>query len=687
MARTPKKRALSRAPDALSLRERLVGIEDESKELESLAKNYFVGEESGSQSNAIAEQDKTSVMFTNSGAIQPIYDPLIMGLIFENSSNLRQNVDAYVTNIDSFGHHFVPVLDLNAQDIDEKIRDALRAERRYDKKNTTTKAQALALIDAADEPTDAEVKTRKDQLKIEMRSELSDLEAFFSNCTPTMPFAGPEGLRGLTRQDLEVFGYAYWEVIRNELGDIAQFNKLDARSIRMMPADKTPTLAPTLRKVSSLKTVKVPMNKRFRNYVQRYEGSATFVFYKEFGDPRLTSAKTGKKYPGPTGVADMKADGDEGKEAVAATEIIPFKITSVRSVYGAPRWIGAMLAVLGTRQSEEVNFLYFENRSIPPMVLIVSGGRVVKETVKKLEDHIANNVRGKRNFHKMMIIEAESAATNDGTGANNGKMKIELKPLTGAQQQDALFQAYDERNADKVGQTFRLPRLLRGDVRDFNRSTAEASVDFAEIQVFGPIRQQFDWLMNSSILPELNIQYHAFKSNAPTVRDPEALANMIALLADKSVITPEEARALARGVFNEPLPRIDAEWTKQPIAITLAGRKTGDDGSGDLLSTGAGSIPGGGASGTVQAATGQVDQTKKDDAGTGDLASGGALVPAQGGGKKKPKKLEAMASALLKIRKAMLDEEREDFQKEREEAEKLIIPKDLFESCFVPEDK
>jgi len=37
-------------------------------------------------------------------------------------------------------------------------------------------------------------------------------------------------------------------------------------------------------------------------------------------------------------------------------------------------------------------------------------------------------------------------------------MKIELRPLTNAQQTDALFQNYDERNHDKVGQSFRLPR-------------------------------------------------------------------------------------------------------------------------------------------------------------------------------------------------------------------------------------
>ena len=74
-------------------------------------------------------------------------------------------------------------------------------------------------------------------------------------------------------------------------------------------------------------------------------------------------------------------------------------------------------------------------------------------------------------------------------------------------------------------------------MRDFNRSTAAASVDFAEVQVFGPIRQQFDWFINKHILPVIGAKYHVFQSNAPSVRDPSALAEMIERLVKASVIT------------------------------------------------------------------------------------------------------------------------------------------------------
>lgn len=663
--------------------EKMAVDDNEIRSLQSpiaIAKAMFLGEEGGDESNALRDTTLNTNRFTNAGAIAPIYDPVILALIYENSSNLRQNVDAYVTNVDSFGHHLIPVIDVDEVEADEAIRDALRAEKLH--------ALNSDPLDVVVEPTDKEVTARKEKLRIEIRAERARMDAFFANCSPLVPFNGPEGLRGLTRQDIEVFGYGYWEILRNGRKQIARFNRLEARSIRLMPLDTEGTKTTIPQKISILSNEDIQVTKRFRRYQQRYEGSDACVFFKEFGDPRCVSAKTGKVY---ADEGEMQRTDTEGLDAKEATEVIEFKISSVRSQYGVPRWVGAMLAVLGTRQAEEVNFLYFENRSVPPMALLVSGGRLQKDTVGKLEDYIANQVRGKRNFHKIMIIEAESVSDMTNTGANNGKIKIELKPLTDAQQKDALFQGYDERNADKVGQMFRLPRLLRGDVRDFNRSTAEASLDFAEVQVFGPLREQFDWVMNALILPACGFVYHKFCSNAPTIKNPELLAENITKLSTASILTPEEGRALARGVFNEPLRKIKAPWTQQPIAFSLANRKVEDDlntpdvdesdefadGSlDDFNAAGGMSMPG---AGPTQAAL-QVDQTKAD-ATTGDLAQGGALAPAQGNRRLK-RPLTAKARALLKIQKYFVQEAREEWKKEKESAERLVIPRALFDECF-----
>lgn len=688
-----------------------------AKTSQYLTKAYFVGDENGDQSNAVVEKDETASLFQNAGTIPPLYDPNVLATIYENSSSLRSNVDAYVTCIDSFGHTYEPTIDVNSIESREIVRDALRIERKHGRKTGKAALSKEALLQKA-EPTDADVEKRINELKIEIRTERAELENFFENCTHEMPFSGPEGLRGLTRQDIEVMGHGYWEILRNNLGEISVFNYLVGRTIRLMPVDKTATEVEVTSRVSILTSEKIKVRKKFRRYVQIFENSNTPTYFKEFGDPRAVDAKTGDVYVD-LKTAQLKAR-ENRRVFVPATEILPFKITSPRTPYGVPRWIGTLLAVLGTRQSEEVNFLYFENRSVPPLAITVSGGSLNSGTVQRLEDFIANQVRGKRNFHKILVIEAE---TGNGD-VQAGKMKIELHPLTQAQQSDALFQNYEEHNADKLGQAFRLPRLLRGDVRDFNRSTAAASLDFAELQVFGPQRQQFDWVMNKLILPALGIKFHTFKSNAPTIREPEALSLMIKDLVTASVITPGEGRDLASGVFNRAFEKIKALWTSQPIAMTLAGRAMEDDlntpdvdESEEFANDAGGGAAGGGgssardrlnanggmstgAAGTTQEALQVPQNTNKDgdgggsigvgggssaggDLSTGGLAAGGgALLPAQGGIGRRRRRLVKTATILQRVHAELLKAEQQEYgQREREV---IKVPADLFYSWVRP---
>lgn len=622
---------------------------DPPSDFVELVKAQFLGEDSGSQSNAMHDQEMQYGIFNAAGAIPPPYDHNVLALVFENSSNLRPNVDAYITNIDSFGHIFEPVIDVEADGAKDKVKDALRVEGAIAKRFAKSKKDLLA----DDEPSASDVTARLKQLKIDLRTERAILENFFENCTPDMPFSGPEGLRGLTRQDVETFGNGYWEILRNGLGEIAQFNYMPAKNLRLTALASVEVDVEIDVRESLLSSTTRKAKKRFRRYVQIAETNNKVVFFKEYGDPRALDAKTGKFFPDvATAVAYLK---DQHRRFIPATELLAFKVSSTRTPYGVPRWIGALLAVLGTRQSEEVNFLYFENRSVPPLAVLVSGGRLNSDSVSRLEDYVATQIRGKRNSHKILILEAESA--DSGGDPNTGRMKIVLQPLTDAQQKDGQFQTYEDKNADKVGQAFRMPRLLRGDVRDFNRNTADAAIDFAEIQVFGPIRQQFDWIMNKQILPKIGIKYHRFKSNAPTVRDPQALSTMVKDMVTGNVLTPGEGRELAALIFNRDFDKIKEVWANQPIGITLAGRTANDD-TDPFSANGGMAAPGAGPS---QEALG-VDQSKPGN------------LPTKGGSVKKT------ASILQRVHAEILKEEQAMFADMK--AETIKVPADLFYSFF-----
>lgn len=596
-------------------------------DITSIAKAMIVGEGDGADSNAVEQVDDSpgNDVLRDSGTLIPPYDPDVLAQICENSSTLRPNIDAYIINVDSYGHTFKPIVDLEAPDADKRIKDALR----YDLKR---------------EPKESEVTATKKQLELDLAIERQKLDNFFEYCGGAIQFSGPEGLRGLTRMDLEVTGNAYWEVIRDSLGDVRMFNRLPSKSVRITSYDKQPVVSKDKRKSSLLTVEEIEIDKKFRRFVQSDgRGQNTkVVFFKEYGDTRIISTLSGKSYDT---VENMMT---EEEKARPATEVIHFKVSSPRSEYGVPRWIGVLLAVLGNRQAEEVNFMYFDNKSIPPLAVLVNGGRLSQDSVKRLEDYIKNKIHGRKNFHSILILEAESAlASQFGTApgeTDNGRMKIMIQPLTEAQQKDGLFLQYDERNADKVGQSFRLPRLLRGDIRDFNRSTAVAALDFAEVQVFNPLRQQFDWVMNRLMLTVLDARYHNFVSNAATIRDPEALSTMITELTKANVLTPEEARELSQDVFHKDFVKIDADWTRQPVGITVSGRNQD------------GAKPGAGQQG--------------QGAGALSVTGAGSTQTEVGVSRK------ALASAVVKLHDLMVDSEIEDFK--QRETEVISVPDEIF---------
>jgi PBSX family phage portal protein len=568
---------------------------------EEIVKARFIGtgRDGTEETHVLETPDEQRTLYAKAGAVTPPLDPVSLAHLFEMSGSLRSNIDAYSVNIDSFGHRFEPVIDLEADDAFDKVKLAMVQERMLGLDSNgnpvgvtdTDVEKVLSLVgkgvsgyqhgDRVDdpgtdlpEPTDAEVEARMASLRREMIRERLAVDKFFKFCTVDESF---EKLRVITRQDLEATGNAYWEVLRNGENEIVQFNHAPGSSVRLMPCEHNPQKVEMDVRATLITPSKEPVYKRFRKYVQVAQGAIrgnNLVWFKEFGDPRIYSHLTGREYD------TREALKREEPEASPATELIHFKIHNSRSVYGMPRWVSEMLAVIGSRHADEINLAYFENKSVPPMAILVSGGRLVQDDVTRLENYVKNEIRGKRNFHKIMILQAESG-DNATPGLSTGRCKIELKPLTDAQNDDAQFMQYKEKNTDAIGSVFRLPRLLRGDARDFNRATAQTSLEFTEQQVFGPLRKDFDYFINRCLMPVLGINYWMFRSKGPDFSDPTKMLEAVNEAAKASYLTPEELRDLAGRGFNVDFAKLDQDWVTRPIQLTLGGITTGQVAPGD----------------------------------------------------------------------------------------------------------
>lgn len=517
-------------------------------ELTEVVKAYVLDSEVQTP-NAVPAAEDDARVFSQIGAIVPPYDPRSLAIRFERSAALRPNVDAYAVNIEAFGHRLVPSIDLTAQDANDRLRDAILLEKLYDGEPPVVDPE--------------EVAGRRALVEGEMRIEKLRTDMFFDYACAETSFVE---LREKTRLDLEVTGNAYWEVLRDKRGEIAQFVYLPSVSVRLMRADQYFLEVDLPRKVSAIGYRRVPVKRRFRRYVQLVFGQQV-AYFKELDDPRTFSSLTGRMYTSPEALAAAEPG------VPAATEVLHFKIHSPISAYGVPRWVGATLAVLGSRAAEEVNNAYFDNKAVPPLAILVSGGKLAAGAADRITEYIKNQVVGRENFHSVLVLEAEPSG-GQALGAQQGsRVRIELRPLMEAQQQDALFQQYDANNQQKVGNQFRLPKLIRGETHDFNRATADAALRYAEQQVFQPERAKIDHIINRRVLASQGVRYWRFVSNSPVATDPTELTDIVAKLLDACAITPEEARRVVGDILNAELTKIDAPWVRMPPKLILGGQQ------------------------------------------------------------------------------------------------------------------
>lgn len=524
-------------------------------DLEKSASGFgLVARDTTSHSNVLPSNDDVHTIFTMAGALFPPYDPEVLVTLLEHSHALRPNFEAYATNIEAFGHRLEAAVDPQAKDAKQKIGDAIFLTRLRDQEQKSPGSATQATY-----PSDDEIAAKQKEIEQLARLEHAKLTNFLSHCVAEYSFTE---LRYRSRIDLENTGNAYWEVLRNDKGEITQFVYVPSYSVRLMPIEHRHHDYTVKQRVSLLEYEPVVMRRRFRRFVQVVLDR--IVHFKEFGDERVISRKTGQQFPSVEAL--KQKDAADGP----ATELVHFKIHSPRSPYGIPRWIGVLLAVLGSRASEEVNFLYFDNKAVPPLAILVSGGKLAKESKDKIASYIKDNIKGKENFHRILIVEAEPASPTPGL-TENGRVRIQLQPLKDAQQTDAQFQQYDERNTDKIGMAFRLPRLLRGDVRDFNRATADAALTFAEMQVFQPERERFDDFINRHVLTAMGIRFWSFVSQSPVNRDPKDTTTMATEFGQAGAITPNELREIAEEVFNKPFPKVTEPWGDQPFGLSVAG--------------------------------------------------------------------------------------------------------------------
>lgn len=171
--------------------------------------------------------------------IAPEFNPQAVIKLPNESSGLRQCIEAYVTNICSFGWRL----------------------------------EYIGPEEGEDGPASLAEKDRIESLINQPNGEYTFIE-----------------LKERVRRDLETFGYAFMEVGRLNDGSICMLNHVPAHTVRMTAKEMTQVPVDTfVQRKGQLKKVRVM--KRYRRFVQMV--GSRLVYFKEFGDPRQMNPRTG----------------------------------------------------------------------------------------------------------------------------------------------------------------------------------------------------------------------------------------------------------------------------------------------------------------------------------------------------------------------------------------------------------
>lgn len=495
-----------------------------------------------SVSNEIIEkQDDTEVggskqvetefakLISTGQAIDPPFDMFVLSTMSEYNSEMGPCIEAMKTNIDGFGHRLVYRGDPKELETNKELSKKVLAER----------------------------------VRLENFFLYAGLEDSFTK------------IRKRMRSDLEKTGNAYWEVVRGMKGEIQYFVPIKSYQVRLTKRDKDPTEVsfPIVKIGDDGKSVindSFKVNTYFRRFVQITSTTSVGAkksWFKQFGDPRTMDCKTGS-YVTKNELENFEDTGKPMPENRKANEVIHWKMNDDRSPYGLPRWIGIFLDILGDRKASEINYITFCNNNIPSLIVAVSNGQLTQDTVDRIKEFF-EKVQGDDNRSKALVLEAESSDEDD--GEDNGAIKIEVKTLTEAQHEDAMFQNYSRENREKVRVIWRLPPIFTGRAQDYTRTTAETSRALADEQIFAPERDDFDDWANRILFPRMGVLYHRFQSNSPNTTDNSELTKILSGAEKTGGITPRIARKVLEDILSVELPPFPEDFNPDiPFSLTMA---------------------------------------------------------------------------------------------------------------------
>jgi len=181
--------------------------------------------------------------------------------------------------------------------------------------------------------------------------------------------------------------------------------------------------------------------------------------------------------------------------------------------YGIPDWVSAMRTMAADEAAKDYNRDFFQNDTIPRLVVKVTGGELSEESRRDLQKML-DGVR--EESHRAVILETEKFAQN-----LDEDVEIELEPIGQGISEEMDFRQFREKNEHEIAKVHEVPPILIGVTSTSNRSNSQEQVrDFAT-NVVQPEQHKFAERLYQTIhqtalgVSDWTIEYELRGADAP----------------------------------------------------------------------------------------------------------------------------------------------------------------------------
>jgi PBSX family phage portal protein len=278
----------------------------------------------------------------------------------------------------------------------------------------------------------------------------------------------------LARQDYHAIGWACIEILVNNVGEPVGLAHVPANTVRVRkpPADDEVDATPSELDMDQRGYVQIRQGRRryFGEAGDRYRGQHE----DDDRDPIFVDAENG----------DVVTGSAERLDNQPANELIYVRNPSPLSDhYGIPDWIASLRTITADEAAKDYNRQFFDNDTIPRMVIKVSGGELTEESRRDLRQMVHGL---KEESHRTVVLEVSKFQQQ-----LDQDVEIEIEPISQGVTEEMSFEALREKNEHDIAKAHEVPPVLIGVTETSNRSNSQAQVQEFATDVIQPEQHKF----------------------------------------------------------------------------------------------------------------------------------------------------------------------------------------------------